>query len=53
MKDIFHKFRQGLGLPATDVPAHQETLASAKEEPGIIKGAQKLANAVRRHVDPI
>jgi hypothetical protein len=34
MKDIFHKFRQGLSSLATDLPARQETLASAKDKKG-------------------
>ncbi len=40
MKDIFYKIRQGLNLRATDLPARQETLASANEELGIKSGAE-------------
>ncbi|HXN89638.1 MAG TPA: hypothetical protein VN890_09860, partial [Methylocella sp.] len=40
MKDIFSKIAQGLSLRATDLPARQETLASANEELGINRGAE-------------
>ncbi len=40
MKDIFRKIGQGLGSLATDFPARQETLDSAKEEPGIKRDAE-------------
>ena len=40
MKDIFRKIGQGLGSLATEFPARQETLASAKEEPGIHRDAE-------------
>jgi hypothetical protein len=40
MKDIFRKIGQGLGSLATEFPARQETLDSAKEEPGIKKDAE-------------
>ena len=40
MKDIFSKIRQGLNSRATDLPAGQETLASANEEDGIKKDAE-------------
>jgi hypothetical protein len=40
MKEIFSKLVQGLNSRATDPPARQETLASAKEESGIKSGAE-------------
>ncbi len=41
MKDIFSKIVQGLNPQATDHPVHEETLASANEEPGINPGAEQ------------
>jgi hypothetical protein len=40
MKDIFSKIVQGLNSHATDLPARQETLASANEEPAIKRDAE-------------
>jgi hypothetical protein len=40
MKDIFRKIGQGLSSLATDIPARQETLASASEEAGINRGTE-------------
>jgi truncated hemoglobin YjbI len=40
MKDIFRKIGQSLSSLATEFPARQETLASAKEESGINRGAE-------------
>jgi hypothetical protein len=43
MKDIFSKIVQGLNSRATDLPARQETVAAANEEPEIKSAAELVS----------